>query len=300
MEGATTENGPLVLYRIKESYDLATGQLSDNAYAWNKQGHVLYVDQPKGVGNSFGYGEGCKSSVDAGLDIVTFIQGWYDLFPEHATRKVVISGESYGGHYIPAWANAILDHNQGLADTAAAAAASSSSSSSSASAPSIASSSSSSGSHAIPMVGLAIGNGCVNNTVQDSDKYIEFLQVNNLLPEGAQPKSQLQAEALMIKNLGYQVPLVCLLACRLCLFALLASVRACWRAPFLLGPSSLFSLLAKRLLTCIPLSCVHLLVASPTSTTSGFKTSSVAPDATLTTTQVRGKATTKGELCILL
>ena len=33
MEGATTENGPLVLYRIKESYELATGQLSANPYA---------------------------------------------------------------------------------------------------------------------------------------------------------------------------------------------------------------------------------------------------------------------------
>jgi carboxypeptidase C (cathepsin A) len=47
MEGATTESGPLVLYRIKESYQLATGQLSDNPYGWNKQGHVLYVDQPR-------------------------------------------------------------------------------------------------------------------------------------------------------------------------------------------------------------------------------------------------------------
>jgi carboxypeptidase C (cathepsin A) len=53
-----------VLYRIKESYELATGQLSDNAYAWNKQGHVLYVDQPKGVGNSFGANT-CPSSVEA-------------------------------------------------------------------------------------------------------------------------------------------------------------------------------------------------------------------------------------------
>jgi carboxypeptidase C (cathepsin A) len=85
-----------VLFKIKESYDLATGQLSDNAYAWNKQGHVLYIDQPKYVGNSFGSGLGCKSSVEAANDIVTFLQGWYDEFPEFAANKVVISGESYG------------------------------------------------------------------------------------------------------------------------------------------------------------------------------------------------------------
>mmetsp|Transcript_52363 Transcript_52363/g.103980 ORF Transcript_52363/g.103980 Transcript_52363/m.103980 type:complete len:490 (+) Transcript_52363:48-1517(+) len=198
MEGATTENGPLVLYRIKESYDLATGQLSDNPYAWNKQGHVLYVDQPKGVGNSFGYGAGCKSSVEAGLDIVTFIQGWYDLFPEYASNKVVVSGESYGGHYIPAWANAILDHNQALATNAADTGANANkehgrTSAGVANAP-----------RPIPMVGVAIGNGCVNNTVQDSAKYIEFLQANKLLPAGAEPKSQAVAEAQMINYIGYQ------------------------------------------------------------------------------------------------
>lgn len=32
MEGATTENGPLVLYRIKESYELATGQVYPSPY----------------------------------------------------------------------------------------------------------------------------------------------------------------------------------------------------------------------------------------------------------------------------
>ena len=51
------------------------------------------------------------SSIDAGLDIVQFIQGWKTTYPEHAHREWIIAAESYGGHYIPAWAGAILDHN---------------------------------------------------------------------------------------------------------------------------------------------------------------------------------------------
>ena len=174
MEGATTESGPLVLYRIKESYELATGQLSDNNYAWNKQGHVLYVDQPKGVGNSFGSGA-CKSSVDAGKDIVTFIQGWLQLFPEYSDNKVVISGESYGGHYVPAWANAILDHNENLT----------------------------AGQSSINMRGIAIGNGCVNNTIQNSERYVTFLKENNLIPPTSNPKTTVAADVVMESYIGY-------------------------------------------------------------------------------------------------
>jgi carboxypeptidase C (cathepsin A) len=171
MEGATTENGPLVLYRIKESYELATGQLSDNAYAWNKQGHVLYVDQPMGVGNSFGANK-CTSSVQAGEDIVTFLEGWLNIFPQYATNKMVISGESYGGHYVPAWANAILDYNEDH-------------------------------SPGLNLRGIAIGNGCINNTVQDTPKFVEFLHANNLIPSDAAPVTQVGANAQMEEYIGY-------------------------------------------------------------------------------------------------
>jgi hypothetical protein len=110
------------------------------------------------VGNSFGYGPKVRSSVEAGEDIVTFINGWFALFPEYQDRKVIIAGEisapraaakglivaaaageSYGGHYLPAWANAIMDYNEGA-----------------------------SADELIHLSGIAIGNGCVNDTVQVS------------------------------------------------------------------------------------------------------------------------------------
>jgi hypothetical protein len=98
MEGATTEHGPLVLFDIKESVLGHSGQLSPNPYAWNKHAHVVYVDQPRYVGFSCGTGPYVTSSVDAGLDIVQFIQGWKKQFPEHAHRPWIIAAESYGGH----------------------------------------------------------------------------------------------------------------------------------------------------------------------------------------------------------
>jgi len=140
---------------------------------------VLYVDQPRYVGNSFGYGDEVTSSVDAGKDIVTFLQGWYELFPEHASRDVVISGESYGGHYIPAWTNAIMDFNEAQAADSGGGAA------------------------AIPLKGVAIGNGCVNDTVQGTEPYVEFLKENDLIPSSANPSNQGTADVLMQAHIGY-------------------------------------------------------------------------------------------------
>eukprot|EP01035_Chromulina_nebulosa_P038700 gene38700-52281_t len=79
MEGATTENGPLNLFDIKESCSTPgncdySGQLSSNPFSWNVHANVLYLDQPKNVGYSFGYGAETKSSTEAADDFITFYQ----------------------------------------------------------------------------------------------------------------------------------------------------------------------------------------------------------------------------------
>lgn len=173
MEAATTEHGPWVLKDIKESNMLATGQLSENPYAWNNYGPVLYLDNPRYVGNSFGYGPKVTSSVEAANDVVTFIQGWYSLFPEYADRRVVVAGESYGGHYIPAWTEAILDHNEGNPQVP------------------------------IPLAGAMIGNGCINNTIQGTDVLVDFMHDNSLISADQNPRTQATAWAEMVQHLGY-------------------------------------------------------------------------------------------------
>eukprot|EP00595_Chromulina_sp_UTEXLB2642_P002408 CAMPEP_0196761334 /NCGR_PEP_ID=MMETSP1095-20130614/534_1 /TAXON_ID=96789 ORGANISM="Chromulina nebulosa, Strain UTEXLB2642" /NCGR_SAMPLE_ID=MMETSP1095 /ASSEMBLY_ACC=CAM_ASM_000446 /LENGTH=391 /DNA_ID=CAMNT_0042110737 /DNA_START=225 /DNA_END=1400 /DNA_ORIENTATION=+ len=177
MEGATTEIGPLSLFDIKESCSSSTcdytGQFSKNPYAWNAHANLLFLDQPRNVGYSFGYGSSVSSSVQAADDFVVFYNEWLTEFPEFVDRPLVIAGESYGGHYIPAWANAILDYNENYPD------------------------------NTIPFSGALIGNGCVNNTVQNSNEYISFLHEQNLIPSTSNPSSQALAEVAMVKNLGY-------------------------------------------------------------------------------------------------
>uniref|UniRef100_A0A7S1XNW1 Carboxypeptidase n=1 Tax=Phaeomonas parva TaxID=124430 RepID=A0A7S1XNW1_9STRA len=185
MEGATTENGPLSLYKIKESKDLATGQLSTNPYAWNRHANVLYLDQPRYVGNSFGSGPKVLSSVDAGADVVTFLRGFYELFPEYVGRPLLVAGESYGGHYVPAIGAALMAANKASAAAAAAAG-------------------KAAGGPEFPLEALVIGNGCVDDAIQDStDNHVEFLKAAKLIPQDSHPRTLGQARAEVRNTLGY-------------------------------------------------------------------------------------------------
>lgn len=73
---------------------------------------MLYLDQPRYVGYSFGYGDKVHSSVEAAQDFVTFYNSWVEIFPQFKGRELIIAGESYGGHYVPAWTGAIMDFNE--------------------------------------------------------------------------------------------------------------------------------------------------------------------------------------------
>jgi pimeloyl-ACP methyl ester carboxylesterase len=55
----------------------------------------------------------------------------------------------------------------------------------------------------INFAGAVIGNGCVNNTVQGTDEYIQFLHQENLIPADSHPKTQVSAATAMVKHLGY-------------------------------------------------------------------------------------------------
>jgi serine carboxypeptidase-like clade 2 len=89
--------------------------LSPNPYSWNKYANMLYVEAPSGVGFSYSdttsdYTTGDNKTM---LDNYHFLLKWFSAFPEYSdkTRKFYISGESYGGHYVPQLAWTI--HNLG-------------------------------------------------------------------------------------------------------------------------------------------------------------------------------------------
>eukprot|EP00727_Mastigamoeba_balamuthi_P000551 m51a1_g10493 putative serine carboxypeptidase (469) ;mRNA; f:74889-76788 len=72
-------------------------------WAWNKVANVIYVEAPAGVGFSVAEHAEDLNTGDArtASDNYAFILGWLRLYPEFAKNDFYISGESYGGHYVP-------------------------------------------------------------------------------------------------------------------------------------------------------------------------------------------------------
>ncbi|KAI5642234.1 serine carboxypeptidase domain-containing protein [Phthorimaea operculella] len=98
------ENGPL-------AYD--NGSIKYREYNWARQNHVVYIDNPVGVGFSFtndsrGY---CTNERQIGEHLYTTLSQFFTMFPELQANPLIISGVSYGGKFIPALAYTIHKKN---------------------------------------------------------------------------------------------------------------------------------------------------------------------------------------------
>ncbi|TVY43021.1 Carboxypeptidase Y-like protein [Lachnellula subtilissima] len=85
-----------------------------NKYGWNKHTALLFVDQPAGVGFSYlDQGEPVPGdSFTTAVDVHSFLQMFVSqVFPEHGEGPLVITGESYAGHYLPALGAQIVTQN---------------------------------------------------------------------------------------------------------------------------------------------------------------------------------------------
>jgi carboxypeptidase C (cathepsin A) len=96
MLGFLQEHGP---------YSMASGTdyFTPNEYSWNREANVLYIESPAGVGYSY-----CEGLMDcafddekSGKDNLTALLNWYEKYPEYKEHDLFISGESYGGIYVP-------------------------------------------------------------------------------------------------------------------------------------------------------------------------------------------------------
>jgi hypothetical protein len=105
MFGLLAEHGPWSVN--------SNGTLSHRPYAYNRLAHVVYIDSPAGVGFSYdtapnpSTGDNQTMS-DSHLALVQFFK---NKFPEFAQNPLYISGESYGGHYVPQLSWKILVEN---------------------------------------------------------------------------------------------------------------------------------------------------------------------------------------------
>jgi carboxypeptidase C (cathepsin A) len=99
MVGLFQENGPCTFNNVPGSEPVS------NPYSWNEAANMLYVDQPVGVGFSYGSDTVVNSTVTAAPFVWKFLQAFYDYFPEYNNHQFGLFTESYGGHYGPEFAN---------------------------------------------------------------------------------------------------------------------------------------------------------------------------------------------------
>ncbi|KAG0167637.1 hypothetical protein DFQ28_005689 [Apophysomyces sp. BC1034] len=85
-----------------------------NPNSWNIHSNLLFFDQPDGVGFSYGT-DNVYSTKDGAPLAYDFLQLFYEAFPKYSELPFHFFGESYGGHYIPGYADYILKQNKALA-----------------------------------------------------------------------------------------------------------------------------------------------------------------------------------------
>jgi len=130
-----------------------------NDFSWNANATVLYIESPAGVGFNLGYqGEHIDDEI-AGDQEMAFLLNWYKEFPEFKNNDLYITGESYGGIYVPYLAERLHSNNQ----------------------------TTKSGGD-IKLQGIAVGNGVTDWSVDCDPAYIELSWYHGLIPKDLQER----------------------------------------------------------------------------------------------------------------
>eukprot|EP01113_Clastostelium_recurvatum_P033843 TRINITY_DN4522_c0_g1_i1.p1 TRINITY_DN4522_c0_g1~~TRINITY_DN4522_c0_g1_i1.p1 ORF type:complete len:469 (+),score=81.52 TRINITY_DN4522_c0_g1_i1:37-1407(+) len=87
--------------------------LMKNPYSWNRKANIIFLDSPSGVGFSFSTNRSDYTVGDARTanDTYNFLQGFMQRYPQFKNAPLWITGESYGGHYVPNLAHRIVQGN---------------------------------------------------------------------------------------------------------------------------------------------------------------------------------------------
>lgn len=88
--------------------------LTYNPWTWTKMANIVFIEQPIGVGFSWSsvkkhYYSNDKQSAKDNLEIVL---AFLELYPQFRKNHLYLISESYGGHYVPMWANEIIQYNK--------------------------------------------------------------------------------------------------------------------------------------------------------------------------------------------
>ncbi|KAM8946654.1 lysosomal protective protein-like [Pelodytes ibericus] len=98
LDGLLTEHGPFLIQP-----DGST--LEYNTYSWNKIANVLYLESPAGVGFSYSDDKNYQTNdTEVAHNNYLALKEFFRLFPEFSVNDFYITGESYGGVYVPSLA----------------------------------------------------------------------------------------------------------------------------------------------------------------------------------------------------
>ncbi|XP_076902182.1 serine carboxypeptidase-like [Bidens hawaiensis] len=100
------ENGP---FKVQKNLSLVW-----NDYGWDQASNILFVDQPTGTGFSYTSDRRDIRHDEQGVssDLYDFLQAFFKEHPDYANNDYFITGESYAGHYIPAFATKVHEENK--------------------------------------------------------------------------------------------------------------------------------------------------------------------------------------------
>ncbi|CAK0783932.1 hypothetical protein CVIRNUC_007135 [Coccomyxa viridis] len=92
-------------------------QLAPNPGAWNRKYDLLFIDQPVGTGFSIAGEKGIPTDeLEIAADIYVSLQLFFSKHKELQERPLFITGESYGGKYVPAIGHFILEMERAAGD----------------------------------------------------------------------------------------------------------------------------------------------------------------------------------------
>lgn len=85
-----------------------------NDYSWNSNSNIMWIDQPSGVGYSYGdkIYDGDHNETEVAEDLYSFLQEFFTAHEQYLPNEFFVFGESYGGHYVPAISSRIYEGNK--------------------------------------------------------------------------------------------------------------------------------------------------------------------------------------------
>uniref|UniRef100_A0A1B6CZ11 Carboxypeptidase n=1 Tax=Clastoptera arizonana TaxID=38151 RepID=A0A1B6CZ11_9HEMI len=108
--GATSMFG---LFEEIGPYIVTKKGLKKRKYSWNKHLNLIFIDNPVGTGYSFTKYDNCypTNETAVGNDLYKALIQIFTLFPKIQQNSFYVSGESYGGKYVPAISYTIHKNN---------------------------------------------------------------------------------------------------------------------------------------------------------------------------------------------